>query len=128
MAQIEPEDEKARAIAAANEEELNFKANVRRNKWLGLWAAEKLGKSGEAAEDYACDVIAADLDEEGGDEVFKLIRDDFAKAGVNESDEAIKLAMDRLLKAAIDEIKEVVAEARAQGVDFTPPPMSMLES
>jgi len=61
-------------------EELKFKANVRRNKWLGLWAAEKLGKTGAAAEDYAATLIAADLEENNADEIFKTIRADFDKA------------------------------------------------
>jgi hypothetical protein len=121
MAEVELDDAEILAAMAAHQEELNFKANVRRNKWLGFWAAEKLGKTVEEAEDYAADVIAADLDEEGDEAVFNLVRDDFAKAGVMESDEAIRQAMSRLLKAAIDEIKTVAAEAKAQGHDFTPP-------
>ncbi len=58
----------------AHDEELRFKAEARRNKLLGLWAAEKLGKTGEDAEDYARSVVAADFEEAGEEDVFRKIR------------------------------------------------------
>src|SRR3954449_2892291 len=65
----------------AHDEELRFKAIARRNKLLGLWAAEKLGKSGADAESYAGDVVSADFEEAGDDDVFRKIRKDFDAAG-----------------------------------------------
>lgn len=60
----------------AFDEELRFKATARRNKLLGLWAAEKLGKSGEDAEAYAKTVVIADFEEAGDEDVFRKIRKD----------------------------------------------------
>lgn len=112
-------DKREQAFEAklAHDEELKFKANVRRNKWLGLWAAEKLGKTGAEAEDYAASLIAVDLDESSGDEIFKTIRADFDKAGVAQSDHQIRRRMDELLAEAIEEIKTVAAEAKANPLE-----------
>ena len=55
----------------AHDEELRFRAEARRNKLLGLWAAEKLGKSGADADAYAREVIAADVEEQGDEDVFR---------------------------------------------------------
>ncbi|HEV2574521.1 DUF1476 domain-containing protein [Methylocella sp. CPCC 101449] len=89
----------------AHDEELRFKANARRNKLLGLWAAEKLGKSGDDAEAYARAVIAADIEEAGDEDVFRKLRKDFDAAGVAQSDHQIRRTMDELLAQAIDQIK-----------------------
>ena len=60
----------------AHDEELRFKAVARRNKLLGLWAAEKLGKAGADAEAYAREVVSADFEEAGDEDVFRKIRTD----------------------------------------------------
>lgn len=60
----------------ALDEELMFKAAARRNKLLGLWAAEKLGLSGADAEAYAKSVVMADFQEAGDDDVFRKIKAD----------------------------------------------------
>jgi hypothetical protein len=104
--------EQAYEAKLAHDEELKFKANVRRNKWLGLWAAEKLGKTGADAENYAASLIAADLEEVGDEDVFKMIRDDFDKAGVEQSDHQIRRKMDELLHEAVEEITAVAAAAK----------------
>src|SRR5215510_805602 len=70
----------------AHDEELRFKANARRNKLLGLWAAGKLGMAGADAEAYAKEVVVADLEEAGDDDVFRKIRRDFDAKGVKDSD------------------------------------------
>ena len=88
----------------AHDEELRFKAEARRNRKLGLWAAEKLGKSGAAAEDYARGVIAADIEEQGDEDVFRKLRRDFDAAGVAQSDHQIRRTMAELMAAAIAEI------------------------
>ncbi|MDA4808111.1 DUF1476 domain-containing protein, partial [Enterobacter hormaechei] len=54
----------------AHDAEVRFRAEARRNKLIGLWAAEKLGKTGEEAEAYALEVIKADFQEAGDDDVF----------------------------------------------------------
>ena len=89
----------------AHDEELRFKANARRNKMLGLWAAEKLGITGDAANAYAKDVVMADFEEAGDDDVFKKVRKDFDAKGITQSDQEIRRAMVDLMEKAIAEIK-----------------------
>ncbi len=78
----------------AHDEELRFKANARRNKLLGLWAAEKMGLSGPAADAYAKEVVVADFEEAGDDDVFRKVRKDFDAKGVAQSDQDIRKTMD----------------------------------
>ncbi|WP_378942747.1 DUF1476 domain-containing protein [Mesorhizobium sp. ANAO-SY3R2] len=87
------------------DEELRFKANARRNRALGMWAAEKLGKSGADAEAYAKEVVVADIEEAGDHDVFRKIRADFDAAGVDQSDHQIRRTMDELMGQAIEQIK-----------------------
>ena len=87
------------------DEELRFKATARRNKLLGLWAAEKLGKSGEDAEAYAKSVVIADFEEAGDEDVFRKVRKDFDDAGVAQSDHQIRRTMEELLAQAIEAVK-----------------------
>jgi hypothetical protein len=89
----------------AHDEELRFKANARRNKTLGLWAAAKLGLTGADAEAYAKSVVMADFEEAGDDDVFKKVRKDFDDKGVAESDHQIRRTMDELMAKAINDIK-----------------------
>ena len=89
----------------AHDEELRFKAMARRNKLLGLWAAEKLGKTGADAEAYAKSVVMADFEEVGDDDVFRKVRGDFDAQGVDQSDHQIRRTMDELLHTAIEAIK-----------------------
>ena len=89
----------------AHDEELRFKAVARRNRKLGLWAADKLGKSGAGAEAYAREVVAADVEEAGEEDVFRKLRHDFDAAGVAQSDHQIRRTMDELMAVAIAEIK-----------------------
>lgn len=86
-------------------EELRFKATARRNKIFGLWAAEKLGKTGEAAEEYARDVVRADFEEPGDEDVFRKVRRDFDEAGLDVSDHQIRRQMTDLLAQAIADLK-----------------------
>ena len=89
----------------AHDEELRFKANARRNKLLGLWAAEKLGKAGPDADAYAKSVVTADFEEAGDDDVFRKVRADFDAAGVDQSDHQIRRTMDELMATAIEQIR-----------------------
>ncbi len=66
----------------AHDEELKFKAAARRNKLLGLWAAEKLGLTGAAVDAYAKEVVVADFEEAGDEDVFRKLRKDFDAKGV----------------------------------------------
>ena len=89
----------------AHDAELRFKATARRNKLLGLWAAQKLGITGTEADAYAKEVIVADLEEAGDDDVFRKIRKDFDAKGVKESDHQIRRTMDELMAQAVAQIK-----------------------
>ena len=89
----------------AGDEELKVKANARRHKLLGLWAAEKLGLAGAEAEAYAKAVVMADFEEAGDDDVFRKVRKDFDEKGVKESDHQIRRTMDELMAKAVQDIK-----------------------
>ncbi|MGX9115901.1 MAG: DUF1476 domain-containing protein [Mesorhizobium sp.] len=89
----------------AMDEDTKFRAMARRNKLLGLWAAEKLGKTGEDADAYAKEVVRADFEEAGDDDVLRKIRADFDAAGVAQSDVQIRGVMDELLVTAVEQIK-----------------------
>ena len=96
--------EKAFENKFAHDEALRFKAEARRNKLLGLWAAEKLGKAGEDAEAYAKEVIRSDFEEPGDEDVFRKVRADFDAAGVDQSDHQIRRTMDELMATAKDQV------------------------
>jgi len=89
----------------AHDEELHFKATARRNKLLGLWAAEKLGLSGAQAEAYAKDVVMADFEEAGDHDIFRKIRKDFDAKELAVPDQDIRHAMDTLMEKAVEQIK-----------------------
>jgi hypothetical protein len=89
----------------ALDEELQFKAAARRNKLLGLWAAEKLGLSGAEADAYAKSVVMADFQEAGDDDVFRKLRADFDAKSVDQPDQQIRRTMDELMIEAVAQIK-----------------------
>ncbi|MCO6390518.1 DUF1476 family protein [Aliihoeflea aestuarii] len=89
----------------AHDEELRFRAMARRNKLLGLWAAEKLGKNGDDADAYAREVVASDFEEAGDHDVFRKIRKDFDAGGVAQSDHQIRRTMEELLATAVAQIE-----------------------
>lgn len=89
----------------AHDEELRFKATARRNKLLGLWAAEHLGKTGADADAYAKSVIMADFEEAGDDDVFRKVKGDFDAASIGQNDQQIRQAMNELMGRAIAEIQ-----------------------
>jgi hypothetical protein len=89
----------------AHDEELRFKATARRNKLVGLWAAEKLGLVGAAAETYAKDVVAADFEHPGSEDVVGKLRKDFDAKGVKTSDAEIRQVMNELLAKAAAQIQ-----------------------
>ncbi len=86
----------------ARDAELKFKAEARRNKLLGHWAAEKMGLDGEA---YAKEVIAADFEEAGDDDVFRKVRADLDEKSVAISDEELRAKMHDLLAEAVDQVQ-----------------------
>ena len=89
----------------ALDEEQKFKAMARRNKLLGLWAAEKHGLSGAVADDYAKAVVKADFEEAGDEDVFRKIRSDFDARSIAQSDHQIRRTMEELMQTAVDQVK-----------------------
>ena len=89
----------------AMDEDLRFRAMARRNKLLGLWAAEKLGLSGAEAEAYAKAVVMADFEEAGDDDVVRKVVGDFQAANVAQSEHQVRRTMDEFLARAIAEVK-----------------------
>jgi hypothetical protein len=90
----------------AHDEELRFKASARRNRLLGLWAAEKMGLTGNDANSYAKDVVMADFEEPGDQDVFRKIRQDCDAKKVAVADQEIRRVMDELMAQAVAQIKK----------------------
>ncbi len=87
----------------AHDEELRFKATARRNKLLGLWAAALLGKMGPDADAYAKEVVMADFEEAGDDDVMRKVTKDLAEKGVSE--QQVRAQMNELLAQAVAQIQ-----------------------
>jgi hypothetical protein len=88
----------------ALDEEQKFKAEARRNRLLGLWVAEQLGLSGDAAAAYAREVVAADF-EEGGSGVVRKVSGDLGAKGVAITEAQLRVKMDELMAQAIMQVK-----------------------
>ena len=89
----------------ALDEEQKFKAEARRNKLLGLWVAEKLGMSADAAGAYAKDVIAAEFETAGDANVVRKVMGDLKAKGVTVTERDILVKMDQLTAQAVAEVK-----------------------
>ena len=89
----------------AHDEALHFKAMARRNKLLGVWAAEKLGLSDDEAVEYAKSVVRSDFEEPGEEDVYRKIRGDFDEAGKDVSEADIRAAMSDLMVQAQEQIQ-----------------------
>ncbi|MDO8879055.1 MAG: DUF1476 domain-containing protein [Pseudolabrys sp.] len=87
----------------AHDEELQFKAMARRNKLLGLWAAGILGKTGPDADAYAKEVVVADFEEAGDNDVLNKVAKDLAAKGITE--QQIRAQMNELLATAVAQIQ-----------------------
>ncbi|MFM7345664.1 MAG: DUF1476 domain-containing protein [Tagaea sp.] len=86
-----------------HDQELQFKVNARRNKLVGLWAAEKLGKTGPDAEAYAKEVVASDFEKAGDDDVIEKLEKDL---GAKVTRAEIKAQLEHFLPAAKKQIME----------------------
>lgn len=92
-------------VRAAEEE---FKAEARRNKKLALWAAELMNKDEAEAKAYVIEVIMADMEEGGDDDVFLKLKADFTDVGVEISDVALRDKMRTMMEEARQEIEDGV--------------------
>ena len=89
----------------ALDEEQKFKAEARRNKLLGLWAADKLGMSGDAANAYAKEVVAADFEEAGDKDAQHKVMGDLAAKGAAITEQQLRAKMDELMVQAVAQVK-----------------------
>ena len=92
-----------------HDEELKFKARARKNKMLGLWAAGLMGKTGEAAESYARDIVMADFEKPGGHDVVHTLMHDLAAAGKPAEEHTIRRQGERFMAEAM---KQVMTEVK----------------
>jgi hypothetical protein len=86
------------------DQERKFKAEARRNKLLGLWAAEKLGFGGDAALAYAREVVAADFEEAGDGDVVRKVLGDLRAKDAAVTEQAIRAKMHDLAAQALAEL------------------------
>ena len=96
--------EKAAEAKWAHDEETRFKVNARRNKLLGLWAAGEMGVTGDTADEYAKEVVKADFEEEGIEDVVRKVLKDFQAKGMTLSDHAIRKRLEELQTVAVEQV------------------------
>lgn len=89
----------------ALDQEQEFKATARRNKLLGLWAAEKMGLSAESADQYASAVVKADFEQPGEEDVYRKVAQDLQGSGIEVSESEIRRKMDELSSVAREQIR-----------------------
>jgi len=90
----------------AHDKEFEFKALARRNKLLGLWAAEQMGLDGEDAAAYAREVVESDFEEAGDEDVFRKVWGDFQAKSVDQSEHQVRRHMSDLLEEAKSQLYE----------------------
>ena len=88
------------------DQERAFKANARRCQLVGLWAAEQMGITGEAAEAYAKEVVVADFEKPGQDDVVEKLLADLTAKGLDISEHMVRIEMDRFYEEAARQIAE----------------------
>ena len=96
--------ERAEEARYALDQETQFKVLARRNKLLGLWAADLMGLAGDDADAYAKTVVLSDLEEAGDEDVFRKVRGDFDTAGIDRTDARIREQMAELLPVAREQV------------------------
>ncbi len=101
--------EQAFELKFEHDEELRFKARARTNKMLGLWAAGLMGKTGDAAESYARDIVMADFEKPGDHDVVHTLLHDLAAAGKPTEEHTIRRQIERFMA---DAMKQVMTEVK----------------
>jgi hypothetical protein len=89
----------------AHDQDVEFRAHARRNRLLGLWAAELMGLQKQHLEDYAKAVVKSDFEQPGDDDVLRKVFEDLKGAGVAVSERDVRLRMDELMAIAREQIK-----------------------
>lgn len=91
------------------DQETRFKVSARRNKLLGLWAAERMGMTGASAEEYAKEVVVADFDKPGDTDVFEKVLNDLTEKGLEINDIQLRKQMEKLTQTAREQIMSEIA-------------------
>ena len=99
------EREKSFEKKFAKDEELQFKLAARSNKYLGEWVSSELGKNEEEKKNYIEEIIRADMEEEGSEDVFRKVKKDFQEASINIEDSVIRDQMQKALLRAKEDFK-----------------------
>ena len=99
------EREKSFEKKFANDQELQFKVSAKRNKYLAEWASSKLGKNDEQKKNYINEIIKADLEEVGDEDVFRKVKKDFENSDINIDDSEIRNQMSLALERAKEDFK-----------------------
>ena len=102
--------EKAEEARFAHDAELGFKVNARRVKLLGLWVADHLGVTGEAADAYARDLVQVDFTEPGQEDVFRKVWADLQAKNAKVSEHQVRREMERLYEVAAQQIQSEAAK------------------
>ena len=89
----------------ARDEELQFKVSAKRNKYLAEWAGLKLGKNAEQKQNYIQEIIKADMEEAGDEDVFRKVKKDFENSAINMDDSEIRNQMSLALERAKKDFK-----------------------
>jgi hypothetical protein len=99
------ERERTEETRYKHNEELVFKARNRGNRLFGMWVAERLGLSGEAADSYAKDVVTADFASPGDDDIFTKVRADLAAKSIDVSDHLLQKHLQEFRDVAMQQLK-----------------------
>jgi hypothetical protein len=99
------ERERTEETRYKHNEELAFKARNRGNRLFGMWVAERLGLSGEAADSYAKDVVTADFASPGDDDIFTKVRADLAAKSIDVSDHLLQKHLQEFRDVAMQQLK-----------------------
>ena len=99
------EKEKSFEKKFAMDEELQFKLAARSNKYLGEWVSSELGKNEEEKKNYIQDIIRADMEEAGSEDVFRKVKKDFKIASTSIEDSEIRVQMEKALTRAKEDFK-----------------------
>jgi len=89
----------------AHDQELQFKVAARSNKYLGEWASSKLGKNDLEKQNYIQEIIKADMEEPGNEDVFRKVQKDFKSASISVEDNEIRNQMEKALSRAKEDFK-----------------------
>ena len=87
------------------DQELKFKVEARSNKYLGEWVSSQLGKTEEGKQKYIQEIISADMEEAGSEDVFRMVKKDFQTASFSIEDSEIRNQMEKALLRAKEDFK-----------------------